>query len=349
MEFLYFLESIRNPVLDFIMSTITFIGGEAVFLAIAIVLIWCVNKRNGYFTLLTCFFGIVINQVLKLVFRIPRPWVRDPDFTIVESAREEATGYSFPSGHTQNVTGTFASVALAKPKRAWVISCSVIIALVAFSRMYLGVHTPLDVGVSLAIGVALAFALRPLFVSEERMKRVMPYVLVASVLITVGFVLFTFLLPAEGLDPHNLDSGRKNACTMIGCVAGLILVYFVDNRYIKYPTSARWYAQLMKVGIGFAIVLLIKSTLQTPLEWVFGGNMYIARSVRYFLLVAFAGCVWTLTFRFWSNLKIECLDRFGERVLGYMRKIFAKKSAAVTAGEGEESVQNAENGENKGF
>ena len=327
MEFLYFLESIRNPFLDFLMSTITFIGGEAVFLAVAIILIWCVNKRNGYFTLLTCFFGIVINQTLKLLFRIPRPWIKDPDFTIVESARDEATGYSFPSGHTQNVTGTFASLAVAKPKRAWVITCGVIIALVAFSRMYLGVHTPLDVGVSLAIGVALAFALRPLFTNEERMARMMPYVLVASALITVAFVLFTFLLPTEGIDLHNLESGRKNACTMIGCVLGLILVYTLDRLVINYPTTARWYAQIMKVGIGFAIVLLIKSTLQTPLEWVFGGNAYIARSVRYFLLVAFAGCVWTLTFRFWAGLKIECLDRFGERVVGWLRGVFSKRNA----------------------
>ena len=326
MEFLYFLESIRNPFLDFLMSTITFIGGEAVFLAVAIILIWCVNKRNGYFTLLTCFFGIVINQTLKLLFRIPRPWIKDPDFTIVESARDEATGYSFPSGHTQNVTGTFASLAAAKPKRAWVITCATIIALVAFSRMYLGVHTPLDVGVSLVIGVSLVFLLRPLFSSEERMARTMPYLLIGSALVALAFLLFTFLLPAEGLDAHNLESGRKNACTMVGCILGLIFVYIIDRRFINYQTGARWYAQILKVGIGFAIVLLIKSTMQTPLEWVFGGNAYVARSVRYFLMVVFAGSVWTLTFRFWSRLKIESLDRFGVRVAGWLRGVFAKKS-----------------------
>ena len=111
MQFLYLLEKIRNPILDFLMSTITFVGGEAVFLAIAIVLIWCTEKRYGYLTLLTCFFGTILNQVLKLTFRIPRPWIKDPDFTIVESAREEATGYSFPSGHTQTAVGSYGAVA----------------------------------------------------------------------------------------------------------------------------------------------------------------------------------------------------------------------------------------------
>ena len=162
------------------------------------------------------------------------------------------------------------------------------------------------------------------------MEKTMPYILALTALFAIGFTIFAFLIPEEGLDPHNLESGRKNACTMIGCVIGLILFYIVDTRYIKYPTEARWYAQIMKVGIGFAIVLLMKSTLQTPLEWVFGGNAYIARAVRYFLLVVFAGCIWTLTFRFWSNLKIECLDRFGENVCACLRRIFAKKNAGTS-------------------
>ena len=320
MQFLYFLEKIRNPVLDFIMSAITLIGGEAVFLAIAIVLIWCTEKRYGYFTLLTCFFGTIINQVLKLTFRIPRPWVKDPDFTIVESAREEATGYSFPSGHTQNVTGTCTSFALAKQKKGRIIFCALIIALVAFSRMYLGVHTPLDVGVSLVLGILISFLLYPCFKTEERMEKTMPYILALTALFAIGFTLFAFLIPKEGLDPHNLESGRKNACTMLGCIIGLFPVYILDRKYIKYPTNARWYAQFIKVLVGFGVVLLIKSTLQTPLEWIFGGSMYIARTVRYLLIVLFAGLLWPLTFRKFATLEIPLLDRFGERISAFFQK-----------------------------
>lgn len=72
----------------------------------------------------------------------------DPDFQIVEAARADATGYSFPSGHTQNIVGTTASI-FASRKETWVrIVCIVLMVLVPFSRMYLGVHTPLDVGVA---------------------------------------------------------------------------------------------------------------------------------------------------------------------------------------------------------
>ncbi len=163
MQFLYLLEKIRNPVLDFVFSLITHIGEETVFLVLALLFFWCIGKREGYYMLIVGLVGTVINQMAKLIFKIPRPWVRDPNFTIVESARAEATGYSFPSGHTQNVAGTFGSVARGSGKKLVRILSTVIIVLVAFSRMYLGVHTPLDVGVSLVIAAALVFALYPLF------------------------------------------------------------------------------------------------------------------------------------------------------------------------------------------
>ena len=155
MKFLYFLESIRNPVLDFIFSTVTHIGEETVFLAVAILFFWCVNKREGYYILVTGLIGTVVNQWLKLLVRIPRPWVKHPGFTVVESAVEEATGYSFPSGHTQNVAGTFGSIARFT-RRNWLrIASLVIIVLVSLSRMYLGVHYPTDVLTSLCVGRCL--------------------------------------------------------------------------------------------------------------------------------------------------------------------------------------------------
>ena len=117
MPFLYFLQSIRNPILDGFFALITHLGEETFFLVIAILFFWCVNKRDGYFILLTGLVGTVINQLAKLFFRIPRPWVLDPNFDIVESARAEATGYSFPSGHTQNIAGTYGTIAAAKPKK----------------------------------------------------------------------------------------------------------------------------------------------------------------------------------------------------------------------------------------
>lgn len=302
MPFLYFLESIRNPVFDWIFATITHLGEETFFLAFAIIFFWCVNKRQGYYILITGLVGTVVNQVAKLFFRIPRPWVLDPEFNIIESARAEATGYSFPSGHTQNVAGTFGAIAAFKPRKWLTALCVTIILLVGFSRMYLGVHTPLDVAVSLLIALGLILLLRPVFETNESFKKYMPYVVIGSVIISVLFLVYVLSLGGVSfLDPHNYQSGLKNAYTLLGCTAGLVIVYFVDSKYINFDTKAKWYAQILKLVIGLAGVLAIKSGLSAPLTALFG-NEYIARAVRYFLIVVFAGAVWPMTFKKFAKL-----------------------------------------------
>ena len=104
MGFLYALESIRCPLLDSFFSVITYLGSEWLFIAAAVIVFWCYNKRDGYYLLAAGLIGTVVNQFLKIVCQVPRPWMRDPKFTIVESARADAGGYSFPSGHSQNAT-----------------------------------------------------------------------------------------------------------------------------------------------------------------------------------------------------------------------------------------------------
>ena len=162
MEFLKLLESIRCPFLDTFFSTVTHLGEETVFIVVGILFFWCINKKEGYFLLSVGLIGTVINQFLKLWFRIPRPWVKDPDFTIVESARAEATGYSFPSGHTQSSVGIFAGIGRWNAKLIVRILCIAACVLVPLSRLYLGVHTPLDVGVSLIIALVLVFGFYPI-------------------------------------------------------------------------------------------------------------------------------------------------------------------------------------------
>lgn len=318
MQFLYLLEKIRNPVFDFFFSVITYFGDELVFLTVAILFFWCVDKRRGYYILTVGLVGTVLNQALKLLFRIDRPWIKDPNFKPIENAVEAASGYSFPSGHTQNVTGTFGSIAATAKGKGGRIFCAVMIALVAFSRMYLGVHTPLDVGVSLVLGTLLVFAFYPLFKSEERFSRCMPYVVVACAAFSVLFVVFVALMPKEGLDPHNLESAMKNAGTLFGCTAGLVAVYFVDTKYTDFRTDAPWYFQIVKLVVGLLIVLGIKSGLSAPLTALFG-NEYVARAVRYFLIVIFAGLVWPLTFKFFATHRIARLDALGEKVAAKLK------------------------------
>ena len=301
MDILYALEKIRTPFWNGVMSAVTQLGGEVIFIVAAVVVFWCVSKWEGYYLMTIAFCGTVLNQFLKLICRVPRPWVRDPNFTIVESARAEATGYSFPSGHTQNAIGLFGGMARWGGRR-WVrLGLTALALVIAFSRMYLGVHTPADVGVSLVLAAALVLGLYPLMRRAQEKPRYMGYVLAAMLVVSGAFVVF---VEAYGFsadtDAENLASGIGNAWKMLGAVAGMTLAWLLDRRYIHFETQAVWWVQVIKVAVGMALLLAIKSGLKAPLLALLG-HEGLAGGVRYFLLVLVAGAVWPLVFRTMSK------------------------------------------------
>ena len=75
MELLYWLEKRRTGLMDDLMLLITTLGEETVFMAVAIIIFWCVDKYKGYLILAVGFFGTLANQFMKMLFRVPRPWV----------------------------------------------------------------------------------------------------------------------------------------------------------------------------------------------------------------------------------------------------------------------------------
>lgn len=301
MNFLRFLEGIRTPVVTEFMSLITYCGSELFFLVLAVTVFWCISKRGGYYILLVGFLGTACNQFLKIWFRIPRPWVLDPEFHVVESARAGATGYSFPSGHTQNIVGTMTCMILLE-RRKWIRAGAVaLLILVPFSRMYLGCHTPLDVSVAFILALILAVSFRPVAGEGERAVRLLRILLAVSLLVSVFYVGFVSLYPFPAdVDAENLGAAVKNAWTLLGCLLGLILVRRLDDRYLHFQVQAVWWAQVLKVALGAAVLFAIRMGLKAPLRAVL--PEYPSDAVRYFLMVLFAGAVWPLSFPWFARL-----------------------------------------------
>lgn len=312
MNFLYFLEGLRRPIADTFFSLITYLGDETCFMALAVILFWCVSKRRGYYLFAVGFFGVVANQFLKLLFRIPRPWITDPQFTIVESARAAASGYSFPSGHTQNIVGTMGVIAATTRYRWLRVLCIVAAILVPFSRMYLGVHTPLDVGVSFAIALVLVVALWFLFRDEVSFRCSVPYVLGALVLCSVLYMVFVlvYTFPAD-IDPDNLAAGIKNAYVMCGCAVGLLVSYIYDRKRLNFDTKAPFLGQLLKVVLGLALLMGIRLGLSLLLKKL--GASVAFDALRYFLMVIFAGCIWPHTFPLFARVGERKEKKFIEK------------------------------------
>lgn len=299
MDFLCLLENIRMPVLNEIMLAVTTLGEETAFLVIGLVFFWCVDKKKGYLIMSVGFFGTIITQILKLSFRIPRPWVLDPNFSILEQARDTANGYSFPSGHTQTAVGTFGSIAVSTQKKWMQTVCVILALMVAFSRMYIGVHTPLDVFVGVCCALIFVFLLKRPVLEGERKQ--MKGTFVCLIAFAVIFLLYVHLwnFPSD-MDPHNMESGFKNAYTMLGCCVGIAIVYVCDSEWLNFHVEAKLWIQIIKVVVGLLLVLAVKEGLRAPLDALL--PIYSARAIRYFLIVMVAGILWPATFKYLSKI-----------------------------------------------
>ena len=299
MEFLKWLQAQRNPLLDSVFSGITHLGEETFFIVIGILIFWCISKREGYYLLSTGLIGTVVNQFLKLLCRIPRPWVLDETFAIVESARAEATGYSFPSGHTQMAAGLYGGIA--RWHHGWVRVVGIVLALlIAFSRLYLGVHTPLDVGVGLLLAAALVLLLYPLMHKVTANDRLMRILLIGMVVIAAGNLAYVSFYPFPAdVDADNLAHSLKQAYTTLGSLTGLLIAFEIERRYIRFDTKAVWWVQIIKAVLGLVLLLAVKEGMKIPLCAILGTHN-LGDGIRYFCLTMFAGCVWPLSFQ-WLN------------------------------------------------
>ncbi len=302
MDFLLWLESIRNPALDFFMKTVTYLGDEIFFILIALTVFWTVDKEEGYYLLFVGFFGTMVNQFLKLLCRIPRPWVREPKLSVVDGARTGAEGYSFPSGHTQSAVGNFGSIARWHRHTPLRIVCVAVIVLVSFSRMYLGVHTPQDVGVSLVIGSVLVFAFYPMMQRALKKDSLMYLLMGVMVLCSLAFVLYGELtdFPVDE-NYHNILSGRKNSYSLLGALAGFAIAYPIEKKHIRFSTRGSLPAQMAKLLMGIAGLLAVKEGLKALFSAV-GITWMGVHAVRYCAVVLFAALVWPLTFPLWERL-----------------------------------------------
>lgn len=303
MEFLYLLEKIRIPGLNEFMLTVTHLGEETAFLVIALIVFWCVDKYHGYYLLGVGLFGNLANQFLKILCRVPRPWIKDPDFEPLEAAIPEATGYSFPSGHSQTAVGTFGCIAATQKNKIIRAVCIAFMILVPFSRMYVGVHTPADVLVGSGMALVMVFGMKPLMLGNN--KKNIPYVfgvlLVLSVVYLVYVEIFAPRSPLAVISEEsiNLQHAIKNGYTFVGCFAGVLIVWFADQK-LDFKTDAIWWAQILKAIGGLVLVLAVKEGFKPVLE-AFLPTMH-ARAVRYCLIVVVAGIVWPLTFKWFAKL-----------------------------------------------
>lgn len=217
LDILMYLQSIRNELLTGIFTFFTICTEVPVITVLTGVIYWCINKKAGQRTIFALCGSLNINAGVKNYVKMPRPIGTDG----LQSLRiETATGYSFPSGHTQTST-TFWTSMMYLFRKSWIYIIGILMIIGAgISRLYLGVHWPMDVIVAWGFGIVLSVIFIKLFDYIDDSKNY--YILVVLMLI---FGVCTYFIGGEDL------------YKMFGLYTGFALGYMVEDTFINFSTE----------------------------------------------------------------------------------------------------------------
>lgn len=230
-QILIFLESIRNDFLTTFFTAVT-IMAENLFLVIFLaVLYWVVDKASSKKLAWLMLFNGVANGMMKDIVNMPRPFEKG----VVKPLRiDTATGSSFPSGHTQTATSFWMGIMLILKTKASIILGSIMIVLTALSRLYLGVHWPMDVLGAIGFGVIFTYFALQLINEQGQFNK---WHVIGS---SVVFILMLCLNVAPDL--------YKTAASLWGLCIGA----YIEQSYIQFDTKGSVKRQVIKLVIGIA-------------------------------------------------------------------------------------------------
>lgn len=286
MSVLYFFEEIRNPILDVLQLIAMNIGSEVFLMVLICFLYWNYNKDLSYRIGFAFFYSGLLVQGLKITCRIPRPWIIDSNFHPLEEAIPTATGYSFPSGHSQTAASIFGTFIPAVKKYWMKILLFLAILLVGWSRMYAGVHTPLDVSVGIGSTLIIVFVLH-LF-EEKRKNQICPYSGMAIVLSVLSILLLVYafcMYEVFGLvDYDNVADLAKSA----GAGFAFGVSYLIETRKIQFKPQGSLPIKLLLTVVGLLVLLGIRVALKPVLSPLgIAGDYFRYAIIIFWVMVGF--------------------------------------------------------------
>jgi len=249
-------------------------------------LFWCINKKIGYVIGIVFFLSALIVQGMKATFRVDRPWVTDPTFTTVEGVVSAATGYAFPSGHTQSAAAFLVPLGVMTKKKILKIIFFSLAMLVAFSRMYLGVHYLSDVLVSLIIVVVIvALAVKFVAQAPENKKRD-----IITSMIIMAFAIAIIILSAVLYHSGTTTAAQiRDSIIAAGAGIGFAVGMYIERTYIKFSVKAQNIPiQIVKLIFGLAGVIGIQEGARVI------GDGLVADGIRYFLMILWLTAIYPL-------------------------------------------------------
>ena len=262
-NYLLFLQNFRHNIDD---VWTPFLQGVSLFsisylFLIPIFIYWCISKRSGLYIWASFCVADAINAVLKLTVCAYRPWIRDPRIIPAGNAIATAGGYSFPSEHTVCASTLYGGTAISLwcyRSARWIsYLCILLMLLTGFSRNYLGVHTPQDVIVGLALGLLTLWGMNRLFTHLRDHPEQENKWLLGGFLLGIGMLLFCQLksYPLDYVDNKLLVDPQRmvnDAYRAIGFLLAFCPARYIEKRWVRFHETG-----LSVKGISWSIIGLV--------------------------------------------------------------------------------------------
>ena len=280
LEFLKWLEGLRTNFLNAVFEGITLLGEETLIILLVVALWFAVDKKLAQQVFFVTATSLSVNGIIKNFAKVPRPFTKG-----ISCVRPDtATGYSFPSGHTQGFA-TWSSFFAAKWKKPWFTALvAVLVSLVAISRLYLGAHYPSDVIVAVALGVGFAVLGNFLFEKVQDVKKLY----LGTLLILTPFIVY-FLF---GADPLFADLFKT-----FGMVGGMTAVAFLDEKTEPLSYDVAWWKKLVRIVVGVVLAVALKEVIKLVNVFDIMQVSLLIDALRYFIVVMAVGYLCPLLFK----------------------------------------------------
>lgn len=298
------LQQFRNgagAILTDFLSKMTFFGELNTVLVIMAVIYWCVDKSLGAYLLMGWSGNRLVNGTLKVTACAYRPWIRDARIIPYGNSMTSATGYAFPSGHSMNAATVYGGGAVRKDAPVTLrVALGLVVVLVAFSRLYLGVHTPQDVLVGAIVGTFVMWLTCKLMQWSEAHPEKDKLIVCVGLGLAVAVALYAAFksYPADyDAEGKLIVDGAKMANDTfkgVGWCAAFLISWILEKRYIKFSTDIAPMQRLNRLvtgllsyyAVSLIVVPLIKGRISGP-----AGTVASCFFQMFYLAFLFPWCV----------------------------------------------------------
>ena len=255
MEIIVALQAVGNPYLDAVALALTNLGSEQAYVALLVVGYLAIDARATRIVGLGLLGGYYVNQLLKEAFDTVRPYMEHPELLRSEAAGLTAPGPAFPSGHAQSAA-TFWGLVAAVARRGWVTwTAAALIVVIGATRVYLGVHWPIDVAGGWAFGAATVAAV--VLVAGRRPR-------LGTVVTVAAFVIVPVVVHLALTTP---ESGR---------IAGAFAGFGTAPLLVRHEARGGAVRRAVLALLGLALVF----------AWLLGTSVLLPEAVKGHALVA---------------------------------------------------------------